>query len=154
MAQRTFRLTVVAPDKSVVGDLEVTAVGAKGSEGEFTALPGHVPFLTDLAPALMWYRTPDGKKSELLVTGGFVEVLPDKVTILADACDVPGEIDLERAERSRQRQELKLKQAHDKKAAGVAMSAEEEAEMRKAELKLRRAITRIKVAGRFRQQGR
>jgi F-type H+-transporting ATPase subunit epsilon len=154
MAQRTFKLTVVAPDKNVVGGLEVTAVGAKGSEGEFTALPGHVPFLTDLIPAPMWYRTADGKRSELLVTGGFVEVLPDKVTVLADACDIPGEIDVERAERSRQRQELKLKRAHEKLAAGGAMSAEEEADLRKAELKLRRAVARLKVAGRYRQSGR
>jgi F-type H+-transporting ATPase subunit epsilon len=154
MAQRTFRLTAVAPDKSVVSDLEVTAVGAKGTEGEFTALPGHVPFLTDLAPAEMWYRTPDGGRFSLLVTGGFVEVLPDQVTVLADAIDKPGEIDVERAERARQRNEIKLKRGQERRAAGERLSAEEEAELREAEIRLRRAVVRLKVARRHRQPGR
>ena len=150
MADRTFKLTVVAPDKSVVGDLEVAAVGAKGTEGEFTALPGHTPFLTDMPPSIMWYRLPSGERRELLVPGGFVEVLPDKVTVLADACDVPGEIDVERAERARQRAELKLKTAKERRLRGDAISAEEEAELRRAEIKLRRAVVRLKVARRIR----
>jgi F-type H+-transporting ATPase subunit epsilon len=148
MAQRQFRLTVVSPDRSLVKDAEISAMGAKGSKGEFAALPGHTPFLTDLPPSLMWYRNPAGERTEILVGGGFVEVLPDKVTVLADTCEYPGEIDAERAERSKKRQELRIKRAHDKMATGQAMSAEEESELRRAEIKLRRALARIKVAKR------
>lgn len=154
MAQRQFKLTVVSPDKSLVKDIDIIAMGAKGSLGEFAALPGHTPFLTDLPPSVMWYKSLDGQRTEILVGGGFVEVLPDKVTVLADTCEFPGEIDPERAERSRQRQELKIKRAQEKVAAGQTMSAEEEAELRRAEIKLRRAVARVKVANKFRGQGR
>jgi F-type H+-transporting ATPase subunit epsilon len=153
VSDRSFRLTVVSPDRSLVKDVEISAMGAKGSEGEFAALPGHTPFLTDLPPSLMWYRDPAGQRVEILVGGGFVEVLPDKVTVLADTCEYPGEIDAERAERSRQRQEMRIKRVHDKVAAGGSVTPEEEAELRRAEIKLRRAVARVKVA-RSRQPSR
>ena len=154
MSQRQFKLTVVSPDRSLVKDVDIIAMGAKGSAGEFSALPGHTPFLTDLPPSIMWYKSPDGLRTEILVGGGFVEVLPEKVTVLADTCEYPGEIDAERAERSRQRQELKIKQAREKVASGQPMTPSEEAELRRAEIKFRRAVARIKVAGKDLKQGR
>jgi F-type H+-transporting ATPase subunit epsilon len=164
MSERQFKLTVVSPDRDLVVDLPVTAVGARGTEGDFTALPGHAPFLTDLRPALMWYRGPDQVRQEIFVGGGFVEVLPGKVTILADSCERPGEIDIERAERARARAELKLKQAREKAAKGLGaaadpaaaqeISAEAQAELRKAEIKLRRAVARINAVKKSRLGGR
>ncbi|MDR1658183.1 MAG: ATP synthase F1 subunit epsilon [Deltaproteobacteria bacterium] len=149
MSEITFKLTVVSPDKSLLVDVPVTAVGAKGTEGDFTALAYHVPFLTDLKPGEVWYQTPDGVRNLVSVSGGFIEVLPDKVTVLADSCEFPDEIDEERAKRAKQRAELKLKQAHELAAQGL-LSSDQEAEMRKAEIKLHRALARIKTVDKSR----
>jgi F-type H+-transporting ATPase subunit epsilon len=146
MSERTFNLNVVSPDRNLVKDLPVVAVGAPGSEGAFTALPGHVPFLTDLKPALMWYRTPDQNVRKILVTGGFVEVLPDRVTVLADSAEYEGEIDLDRAERAAQRRITRVKVLKDMVERGEISITEGEVEIKKVEVKLSRSLARVKAA--------
>jgi F-type H+-transporting ATPase subunit epsilon len=150
MSEKTFKLTVVSPDKSLIQDLPVIAVGAKGVEGDFTALPGHVPFLTDLKPGVMWFRSPDHQDKEVFVSAGFAEVLPGGVTVLADSCEYPGEIDLARAERARLREEAKFKRLKSGAGSG-ALTSEGEIEIKKAEIKLNRAIARINAAKRPRK---
>ncbi|MDR1487048.1 MAG: ATP synthase F1 subunit epsilon [Deltaproteobacteria bacterium] len=146
MSESKFQLTVVSPDKCLVRDLEIKAVGAKGTEGDFTALPGHIPFLTDLKPGLMWYRVEaQGPVEEILIGGGFVEVLPDKVTVLADSAERPDEIDPNRAEQSR----LRAIEAYNKakeKAQAEGRSLVGDIEIEKAELKIRKAVARIKAS--------
>jgi F-type H+-transporting ATPase subunit epsilon len=147
MSEKTFTLTVVSPDKKLCLDLPVVAVGAKGTEGDFTALPGHLPFLTDLKPGNMWYRSLDSNVREVFVSGGFVEVLPKRVTILADSCEYPEDIDTERAENARQRAISRLQALKAKAAKGGADGSDEgEIELRRLEIKLNRAMARIKAA--------
>jgi F-type H+-transporting ATPase subunit epsilon len=145
MSDKTFNLTVVSPDRALVSNLPVVAVGAKGSEGDFTALPSHMPFLTDLKPANMWYRAPDLSTREIFVSGGFVEVLPDRVTILADSAEYTDEIDEERAQRALQRRETRLKVLQSQIAHGEITTTEGEIELTKVEIKLNRSMARLKA---------
>jgi F-type H+-transporting ATPase subunit epsilon len=147
MSDRTFNLTVVAPDKSKARELSVVAVGAKGSEGDFTALPGHIPFLTDLKPGSnMWYRLPNGDKVELVIGGGFIEVLPERVTVLAETVEAPEEVDLLRAEKAAKKQFERIKLIEAQRAEGTLPITESEIELKRAEIKLNRAMARIKAA--------
>jgi len=86
MAEKLF-LEVVTPQKAVVSE-EVEIVVAPGSEGEFGALKGHTTFLTSLKEGIVRYKDASGKEHSLMVTGGFAEVLPDKVTILAESAEI------------------------------------------------------------------
>ncbi|MDR2367728.1 MAG: ATP synthase F1 subunit epsilon [Deltaproteobacteria bacterium] len=147
MSDRTFNLIVVSPDRALVNMLPVTAVGAAGSEGEFTAMPGHEPFLTDLKDSNLWFREPGStEKKEVFVGGGFIEVLPDRVTVLANSCEYTDEIDEERAARAVQRREIELKNLKAQAAAGQLPATETEIEIRKVESKLYRSIARQKAA--------
>lgn len=141
MSDKRIHLRIVTPDKTVF-DAQVEAVGAVGSEGAFTALPGHLPFLTDLKPGLLWYRA-DGSTRDLAVSGGFIEVMPDRASVLADSAEYLEDIDVERAERA-------LKQAEERlaKARSDAKSAEAGnlKDITEATASLTRAATRIKLA--------
>lgn len=138
-----INLRIVTPDKTVV-DAPVDAVGAMGSQGAFTALPGHVPFLTDLQPGLLWYRA-DGQNRDLAVSGGFIEILPDRAVVLAESAEYLEDIDVERAERA-------LKKAQERLAA--AQNAAQDAangvktDITAATAKMLRASTRLKLAAR------
>ncbi len=83
MAEKLM-LEVVTPERAVVSE-EVQIVVAPGSEGEFGVLKGHTTFLTSLQSGLLRYKTVSGTEKSLQVEGGFAEVLPDKVTILAES---------------------------------------------------------------------
>ena len=83
MAEKLF-LEVVTPERAVVSE-EVQIVVAPGSEGEFGVLKDHTTFLTSLKPGILRYKTASGTEKKLRVEGGFVEVLPDKVTVLAES---------------------------------------------------------------------
>ncbi len=85
MADKLF-LEVVTPEKAVVSE-EVEIVVAPGSEGEFGALKGHTTFLTSLKKGTVRYKDTAGKENYLTISGGFAEVLPDKVTILAESAE-------------------------------------------------------------------
>ena len=95
-------LNIVSPDVSI--SHEVDEVSLPGVEGDFGVLPGHTPFFTALRTGAMWYRQ-GAEKHSLLVSIGFVEVLPDRVSVLAQVAEraeeqlggVPHEIDFERA---------------------------------------------------------
>ena len=75
-------LEIVTPDRALVNE-QVDEVQLPGSEGYFGVLPGHTPLLASLKEGTLWYRIGQ-QKHELAVTSGFVEVLPDRVTVLAD----------------------------------------------------------------------
>ncbi len=93
-----FNLSIVAPDRSVL-DEPVVSVIAPGTEGYFGVMSGHVPFIAALKPGIVEYSA-GGQTYHVAVAGGFAEVTPDRVTILADAAERATEIDLERAERA------------------------------------------------------
>ena len=83
MAEKLF-LEVVTPTQAVVSE-EVEMVVAPGTEGEFGVLKGHTTFLTSLKSGVMRFKTATGTEKSFQVEGGFAEVLPDKVTILAES---------------------------------------------------------------------
>lgn len=119
---------------------EVDEVVAPGVEGYFGVLPGHAAFLTTLAPGEVTYRSGQ-TEHRVAVTGGFAEVRAERVIILAENAERPEEIDRERAERARQRAEMRLQ---GKSPAG----SQEEVDFARALAALARALTRLHVANR------
>src|ERR1700678_3072245 len=102
----TFQLEIVTPEKIVV-DTVVEEVQIPGRNGYLGVLPGHAPLITELAVGEITYRS-QSKEEHLAVAWGFAEVLPDKVTILAESAERPSEIDVERARKSKERAEQRL----------------------------------------------
>jgi F-type H+-transporting ATPase subunit epsilon len=143
MSDKRIQLRIVTPDKVVV-DAPVEAVGAMGSEGAFTALPGHLAFLTDLKPGLLWYRA-EGQMRELAVSGGFIEIEPDKANVLADSAEYLEDIDVERAQLALKRAEERLAKA---KAAAKDAEAGTLVDISRATMSLTKAATRIQMAAR------
>jgi F-type H+-transporting ATPase subunit epsilon len=131
MAEKLF-LEVVTPQKSVVSE-EVEIVVAPGSEGEFGALKGHTTFLTSLKLGTLRYKGADGKERYVFINGGFAEVLPQKVTILAESAERRKDIDVERALKAKERAEKRL----------TAKSPD--TDLVRAEAALRRALHRLKI---------
>ena len=119
---------------------EADEVVAPGVEGYFGVLPGHAAMLTTLAPGEVTYRSGQ-TEHHLAVAGGFAEVGAERVIILADHAERPEEIDRERAERARQRAEMRLQ-------GRSPDGASEEIDFARALTALARALTRLLVAGR------
>src|ERR1700719_1045135 len=103
----TFKLEIVTPEKKVV-DTVAEEMQIPGKNGYLGILPGHAPLITELAVGEISYRK-SGQPYYLAVGWGFAEVLPDKVTILAETAERPQEIDVARAQQARQRAEEALK---------------------------------------------
>ena len=128
-------LEVVTPDKSVVSE-EAQIVVAPGEYGEFGVLIGHTSFLTTLKIGMLRFKDSGGGERLVFVNGGFAEVLPYKVTILAESAERRREIDVERAGAASKRAEERLAEA----------SKKEDFDFRRAQVALQRAILRLKVA--------
>jgi F-type H+-transporting ATPase subunit epsilon len=99
-------LEIVTPDRLLVRET-VDEVELPGAEGYLGILPGHTPLLGILKVGEMWYRK-GTTKTYLSLAFGFVEVLPDKVTVLAQIAERAEDIDVARAEESRKRAEARL----------------------------------------------
>ena len=95
-------LSIVTPDHSL--SYEVDEVAMPGQEGDFGVLPGHTPFFAGLRTGTMWYRQ-GNERHYLAVSVGFAEVLPDRVTVLAQVAERAEDLDQERAEAGMQRAE-------------------------------------------------
>jgi len=134
----TFRLEIVTAERMVYSD-DVNALVAWGVEGQLGILPHHAPLMTMLQPGDLMIRK-DHEEEYLAISGGFLEVRPDKVIILADACERAEEIDLARAEEAKRRAQETLK------AAPLSVDAAA------AEATLRRSLARLKVAERRRRK--
>jgi len=130
-------VTIVTPG-GTRADVQARQVRAPGVEGEFGVLPGHVPFLTALRIGAIILDTDTGKQV-WATTGGFAEVLADRVTILAEHAERSDVIDIPRAEAARRR-------ALDR----LAKHDPESVDMDRANTALARAINRIRVAGSIR----
>jgi len=102
----TFQLEIVTPEKRVV-DTAAEEVQIPGKNGYLGILPGHAPLITELAVGEVTYREGSGEQ-HLAVAWGFAEVLPDRVTILAETAERPSEIDVERAHKAKERAEQRL----------------------------------------------
>jgi F-type H+-transporting ATPase subunit epsilon len=128
----TFQLEIVTPAKLMVKDVAEEAQ-IPGLSGYLGILPGHAPLITELAVGVITYKA-SGATHTLSVAWGFAEVLPDKVTILAEAAERPQEIDVARAQEARNRAEALLK------------SNDPKVDYARAEDALQRADTRLSVA--------
>jgi F-type H+-transporting ATPase subunit epsilon len=128
----TFQLEIVTPEKMVVRDV-AEEIQIPGKNGYLGVLPGHAPLITELAVGEIAYRNGNAT-TRLAVAWGFAEVLPDKVTILAETAERAAEIDITRAQASKQRAE-----------ADLAKSATEE-DFQRVTADLQRAETRLDVA--------
>lgn len=129
-------LEVVTPDRSLIRE-EVDEVQVPGSEGYLGVLPGHTPLLSMLHVGELWYRIGQ-EKHYLALAGGFVEVLPDRVTILAEIAEKAHEIDVPRAEQAKKRaEELLARPTLD-------------LDMERARIAMMKSLIRLQVASRAR----
>ena len=128
-------LEIVTPDRALVRE-EVDEVQLPGYEGYFGVLPGHTPLLATLKVGELWYRT-GPEKHFLAIAGGFVEVLPDRVTVLAQIAERAQDIDVARAEAARKRAEERLARSHD-------------VDLERARIALMKSLVRLQVATRAR----
>ena len=129
-------LEIVTPDRSLVRE-EVDEVELPGSEGYFGVLPGHTPLLSMLKVGELWYRL-GADKHYLHVASGFVEVLPDQVTVLARIAERAEEIDRARAEAAKTRAEQRLSTPLG------------DMDFERARVALLKSMMRLQVAGRAR----
>ncbi|MGI8968865.1 MAG: F0F1 ATP synthase subunit epsilon [Chloroflexota bacterium] len=134
----TIRLEVVTPERTVLED-DADIVVARGAEGDLGIMHGHEPLITPLDVGELTYRA-DGEEKTLAIAGGFLEVRPDKVVVLADVAERSEEIDRQRAEEARRHAEEQLAQQR-----GTELEAQTAAE-------LQRALLRLRVAGRRRHE--
>lgn len=131
MAENTFLLRIITPER-IFFEGEAEMVEFNTTEGEIGIYKNHVPTTVIVSPGIITITMPEEQKTAALHSG-FVEILQDKVTILAEAIEWPGEIDVERAEAAKRRAEARLANKED------GMDAI------RAEIALRRAITRIQL---------
>jgi len=127
----TIQLEIVTPERQVV-DAAAEEVTIPGKSGYLGVLPGHAPLITELAVGQISYKTA-GQTRRLAVAWGFAEVLPEKVTILAETAEKSEEIDIARAEAAKQRAEAALSKA------GVEGNAEAQAALERAKTRLEAA---------------
>ncbi|MGC4377379.1 F0F1 ATP synthase subunit epsilon [Fictibacillus sp. Mic-4] len=129
---RTLEVSIVTPDGPVFeGNAEM--VSAKAKSGELGILAGHVPLVAPLTISAVRVKN-DGKTQTVAVSGGFIEVRPEKVTVLAQAAEKVEDIDVERARAAKERAERRLN------------NNQGEIDAKRAEYALKRAINRIDLA--------
>jgi F-type H+-transporting ATPase subunit epsilon len=124
----TFQLEIVTPEKKVV-DTSAEEAQIPGKNGYLGILPGHAPLITELAVGEISFRE-HGTEQRLAVAWGFAEVLPNKVTILAETAERPSEIDVERARKARERAEQRLSSGDPSVDVERALNAMHRAEAR------------------------
>lgn len=138
MLPESIELVVVTPERQLVREtaVEVTIPGLEGALG---VLPGHAPLMTELGIGELSYRTPTASQPiSLAVIRGFAEVLPDRVTVLAETAERAEEIDLARAEAAKARAEQRL------------ASNDTNIDWDRATVALQRSIIRIQIAKKHR----
>jgi F-type H+-transporting ATPase subunit epsilon len=131
-------LEIVTPERSLVNEV-VDEVQLPGSEGYFGVLPGHTPMLATLQVGELWYRV-GSEKHYLSIAFGFVEVLPERVTVLATIAERPEDIDVPRAESAKRRAEERL----------ARPAAPSDVDVERARIAITKSQTRIQVATRAR----
>ena len=133
---KSLSLEVVTPDRAIIRE-QVDEVVLPGSEGSFGVLPGHAPLLATLQVGEMWYRK--GQETHYLaIAFGFVEVLPDKVTVLAHIAEKAEEIDLTRAEAAKVRAEQRI------------ATPQASMDFERARIAMMKSLVRLQVASRTR----
>lgn len=132
MAESSFELKIITPER-VFFEGMVDMLEMNTTEGEIGILPGHIPMTVIIKPGVAKIYETNGETKEAAIHAGFVEILPDKVTVLAEIAEWPGEIDASRAEAARARAEARLQEK------------DPSIDMARAEIALLRALARIEV---------
>ena len=135
-----IQLEIVTPERQVFSDT-VDSVQVPGSEGELGVLPHHAPLVSTLGVGELRFRK-DGAEESFAIVGGFLQVRPDKVVVMAETADMASEIDLEKAQEARREAERAL-EAGFHEGADLAM----------ARAALQQALLRIRVAERRHREG-
>lgn len=134
MADKTFLLEIVSPARTVLKE-EVEFLKVKGADGELGILPNHSPLATALEIGLLCY-TKNKSEACIALSGGFMEVANNKVSVLANAAEKPGDIDVMRAKAAKERAEERLR------------SSSKDIDLLRVEAALKRAMLRLKAAER------
>jgi F-type H+-transporting ATPase subunit epsilon len=132
MLPDAIQLVIVTPERQILKET-VSEVTMPGADGYLGVLPGHAPLITELGVGELTYRTTGGQPGLLAVLRGFAEVLPDRVSVLAEAAEFAEDIDLRRAQEA-------LKRAEERIAKGG-----DNIDWDRATLALQRALVRINV---------
>ena len=135
MAENTIKVDIISPDR-IFYEGEATLVEIVTSEGEIGIYPGYIPMTNILKPGIMKVYQGNTVKCAALHEG-FAEILPDKITILAETAEWPEEIDVERAKDSKERAKKRLS------------ASPGSIDVARAELSLHRALIRIELAQRY-----
>lgn len=130
--ERNFTLKIITPDRVFYEEEDVSMVEFNTIEGEVGIYKNHIPMTMIIAPGILTITKDDGTL-EAALHAGFVEVLPEKITILAEIIEWPAEIDVNRAEEAKERAEVRIRE----NAPGT--------DMKRAELSLKRAVARIQA---------
>ena len=130
----TIRLEIVTP-QSIVVDEDVQHAIAPGTLGQFGVLPGHTTFLSTLDPGSVNYKDDSGADRAVFVSGGFAEVLPNKVTVLAESAERRRDIDIDRAKSALARARERMAD----KGGNIDQA--------RAEAAMARALARLKTGG-------
>ena len=136
---KSIRLEFVTPERAIAHE-DVDEVELPGEEGFFAVLPGHAPLLAALKTGPIWYRS-GGEKRFAFISGGFVEVTGDRVSVLATVAERAEDIDVARAEAAKRR-------AEDRLAKPTT-----DVDMERARISLLRAISRLQIARYNRPRG-
>lgn len=123
-----FQLEIVTPEKMLVRDT-VEGIQLPGKDGYLGVLPGHAPLITELAIGEIAYRK-GSTVTRLAVAWGFAEVLPDRVTVLAETAERPQDIDIARAQQAWERAQAELKKAEMREDYERALAQMQRAETR------------------------
>ena len=132
MLPDAIQLVIVTPARQILKET-VSELTMPGADGYLGVLPGHAPLITELGVGELTYRTTGGQAGLLAVIRGFAEVLPDRVSVLAETAEFAGDIDLSRAQAA-------LKRAQERMARGG-----ENIDWDRATLALARALVRNQV---------
>ena len=128
---KLFHIQVVSPDRVFYED-DIEMLEVRTTEGEIGVLAGHIPITSIIEPGMVRFIK-NGETKEAALHDGFIEILPDKVLILAESCEWPEEIDMNRAKEARIRAERRLK------------GSEGEINVARAEVALKRALLRLEL---------
>ncbi len=141
MLPEAIELIIVTPERQLLRQT-VSEIQLPGADGFLGVLPGHAPLITELGIGELTYHTADGKQSDpIAILRGFAEVLPDKVTVLAETAELAAEIDLARAQKALARAQERL------------ASNSPDIDWDRATIALSRALIRVKLGEYARKRG-
>ncbi len=135
MAAGTMTLRIISAEETVLKDVETEAVVVPVTDGSMGILYNHAPMVTNLRIGVLRYKDTNGSYKRVALSGGFLELSNNRITVLADTAELGENVDVLRAQEARRRAEARLRD----RAANVDRA--------RAEAALKRAIARLKAAG-------